>query len=46
MLSKSIVVRHIEDNLLFLNFALDSTDEELSIVRDTMKEAIELSENY
>lgn len=46
MLSKSIAVRHIEDNLLSLNFALDSTDDELCVVRDKMKEAIELSENY
>ena len=46
MLSKSIAVRDIEDNLLFLNFALDSTDKELYIVKHTMEEAIKLVENY
>lgn len=46
MLSKSIAVRHIEDNLLFLNFALDSTDKELSVVKSTMEEAMELIAKY
>ena len=45
LLSKNIEARHTEDNLWFLNFALDSTDEEFCAVRDAIVEAIKLIED-
>lgn len=42
MISKKIEVRPTEANLWFLNFALDSTDEELFKVKNALEEAMEI----
>ncbi len=42
MISKGIEVRHHEDNLWFLSFAIDSTDEELVRVKNALEEAMKL----
>lgn len=44
MLSKKIEVRPVEKDLWFFNFALDATDEELLIVKDSLEEAFKLTE--
>ena len=42
LLSKNIEARHNEENLWFMNFALDTTDKELFIVKNALLEAFQL----
>lgn len=42
LLASGIIVRHIEENLLYLNFAIDSSLDEISTVKQKICEALEI----
>lgn len=42
LLANGIIVRHIEENLLYLNFAIDSLFEEIDVVTQKICEALEV----
>ena len=46
LISKGIETRHAEDDLWFLNFALDSTSEEINKVRIAIEEGLRLISGY